>query len=213
MKLKRAKAEKQTLKNLKPKKLKWLAAALVFFFVIYIAGTAISIWRYGKIDEKQKADVAIVLGAATYGERVSPVFEERLNHGIWLYENGYVEKLIVTGGVGEGNVHSDAYVAKQYIMEQGIRAEDVLMEEKSTITQENIENAKELMDEYSYASAIIVSDPLHMKRAMLMAKDYGIEAYSSPTPTTRYQTLKSKLPFLAREEFFYIGYRIWRIGL
>lgn len=50
-----------------------------------------------------------------------------------------------------------------------------------------------------------------MKRAMLMAKDCGIEAYSSPTPTTRYRTLRSKLPFLAREEFFYIGYRLVRI--
>ncbi|MBY2477640.1 hypothetical protein KWV16_12200 [Clostridioides difficile] len=66
------------------------------------------------------------------------------------------------------------------------------------------------MNENSYHTAIIVSDPLHMKRAMLMANDYEIEAYSSPTPTTRYISLKSKLPFLAREEFFYIGYRIYR---
>lgn len=187
MKLKRLNDKELTIKksNLKKLKLKWLAVALAVFFVIYITGTAISIWRYGKIDEKQKADVAIVLGAATYGEKVSPVYEERLNHGIWLYENGYVEKLIVTGGVGAGNPHSDSYVAKQYMMEQGIRSEDILMEEKSTITQENIKNAKELMDAYSYSSAIIVSDPLHMKRAMLMA----------------------------REEFFYIGYRLWGINL
>lgn len=67
------------------------------------------------------------------------------------------------------------------------------------------------MESNSYHTAIIVSDPLHMKRAMLMAKDYGIEAYSSPTPTSRYVSLKSKLSFLAREEFFYIGYRVYRI--
>lgn len=67
------------------------------------------------------------------------------------------------------------------------------------------------MDKNSYHTAIIVSDPMHMKRAMLMAKDYGIESYSSPTPTTKYIGLKSKLPFLAREEFFYIGYKIYRI--
>lgn len=111
MKLKRLKNKELTLKKLRLKnlRLKWLAAALAVFFIIYIAGTAVSIWRYGKIDEKQKADVAIVLGAATYGEKVSPVFEERLSHGIWLYENGYVKKLIVTGGVGAGNPHSDSY--------------------------------------------------------------------------------------------------------
>lgn len=74
-----------------------------------------------------------------------------------------------------------------------------------------LENAKELMDRCSYSTAIIVSDPLHMKRSMLIAEDCGIAAYSSPTPTTRYQSMKSKFPFLAREEFFYIGYRIYRI--
>ena len=128
------------------KKIKFLAATVLVFLFIYLGGTTVSIWRYGKIDEKQKADVAIVLGAAAYGEKVSPVFEERLNHGIWLYENGYVEKLIVTGGVGDGNVHSDAYVAKQYMIKQGIPEENIIMEEKSAITQENIKNAKELLD-------------------------------------------------------------------
>ena len=67
------------------------------------------------------------------------------------------------------------------------------------------------MDDNCYNTAIIVSDPLHMKRAMLMADDNGIKAYSSPTPTSRYITVKSKFSFLAREEFFYIGYRVYRI--
>lgn len=208
MKQKKLKAEGPKMKKIK---LRWLAAALALFFILYMGGTAISIWQYGKADEKQKADAAIVLGAAAYGERVSPVFEERLNHGIWLYENGYVEKVIVTGGMGKGNEHSDAYAGKKYMIEQGVLEDAILIEEESTVTQENLENAKELMDENSYSTAIIVSDPLHMKRSMLMAKDCGIEAYSSPTPTTRYRTLKSKLPFLAREEFFYIGYKIYRI--
>ena len=67
------------------------------------------------------------------------------------------------------------------------------------------------MDKYNFKDCIIVSDPLHMKRSVLMAKDYGMTAYSSPTPTTKYKSLKTKLPFLFREEFFYIGYKIYRI--
>ena len=94
------------------------------------------------------------------------------------------------------------------VLEQGITESVILLEEKSTITQENIENAKKIMDDNCYN---IVSDPLHMKRAMLMTDDYGIKAYSSPTPTSRYITVKSKVLFLAREEFFYIGYRVYRI--
>lgn len=67
------------------------------------------------------------------------------------------------------------------------------------------------MDKNGLNTCIIVSDPLHMKRAMLMAKEYGLKAFSSPTPTTKYQSWKTKLPFLFREEFFYIGYKIYKL--
>lgn len=193
------------------KKFKLIFLSVFILIIIYVVANAITIWTYGKKDEKTKSDVAIVLGAATYGDEVSPVFKERINHGIWLYENGYVKKLIFTGGYGEDNEYSDAYIAKNYAEEQGIPSEDILIEEKSTITQENIKNAKEMMDENSYKTAIIVSDPLHMKRAMLMAKDVDMVAYTSPTPTTMYKSIGTKLSFLAREEFFYIGYKIYRI--
>ena len=67
------------------------------------------------------------------------------------------------------------------------------------------------MDDNSFDDAIVVSDPLHMKRAMLMTEDYGIKGYSSPTPTSMYKSWQTKIPFLIREEFFYIGYCIVRI--
>lgn len=76
------------------------------------------------------------------------------------------------------------------------------MEEQSRITQENMYYASLLMEEHGLKDALIVSDPLHMKRAMRMASDYGIRAYTCPTPTTRFVSLKTKLPFLAREVFF-----------
>lgn len=198
-------------KSLKQIKLRHIIGLAINFALLYILINGISIWNYGKLDEKCSADVAIVLGAGTQNDEVTPVFRERLNHGIWLYENGYVKKLILTGGYGEGNEHSDAYVAQMYVEEQGVPAADIRIEETSTITQENIENAKAIMDDENYTTAILVSDPLHMKRSMLMAEDYGIEAYSSPTPTTRYISLKSKLPFLARELFFYVGYKVYRL--
>ena len=67
------------------------------------------------------------------------------------------------------------------------------------------------MDAHQLETAIIVSDPLHMKRAMLLAEDAGITAYSSPTPTTRYISMRTKIPFLARETFYYIGYQWYRL--
>lgn len=105
---------------------------------------------YSVKDEKQEADVIIVLGAATYDGQVSPVYRERLNHGIALYQQGYADKLIATGGRGGENKQSDAYAAKQYLVSQGIPEEDILTEETSVITQENLENSKVLMDEKGF---------------------------------------------------------------
>ena len=190
--------------------IKYISLALSVAVVIYIAVTTASICMYSTVDERQSADVAIVLGAGATDDGVSPVFRERINHGILLYNEGYVQALLFTGGVGEGNTHSDAYAAGQYAMAEGIPEVDIYLEETSTITEENLENAKAIMEENGFETAIIISDPLHMKRAMLMAADIGIEAYSSPTETTMYKSLKTKLPFLLREEFFYVGYRIVR---
>ena len=200
------------MKKLRGKKLVILVSLLVVFLIILFAIiTAVNITHYGRVDEKAHCDVAIILGAATSDGEVSPVYRERINHGIWLYENGYVDYLILTGGIGNGNEISDAFAAKQYAIKKGVPEQVIFIEEKSTITEENLEHAKVIMDEHSLDTAIIVSDPLHMKRAMLMASDYGIDACSSPTPTTMYRSAKTQIPFLAREVFFYIGYSIVRV--
>lgn len=199
--------------NRASKKKAVILASLSFLLLIMLClvFTAVSIVSYSKLDNKTHCDVAIVLGASTSDGEVSPVYRERINHGIWLYEKGYVDYLILTGGVGEGNTVSDAFAAKQYAVSQSVPEQAIFIEETSTITEENLQYAKAIMDEKSLNTAIIVSDPLHMKRAMLMAEDYGINAYSSPTPTTMYKSLRTQIPFLMREEFFYIGYLFVRI--
>ncbi|MFZ0548892.1 MAG: ElyC/SanA/YdcF family protein, partial [Candidatus Promineifilaceae bacterium] len=78
-----------------------------FFFVLLLVGgllfvlwSAVSIYVYSRRDEAQEADAAIVLGAAVFGTRPSPVLRERINHAVSLYEAGYVDKIIFTGGLG-----------------------------------------------------------------------------------------------------------------
>lgn len=181
---------------------------LCFFWILCNTWQIIS---FSNKNELREADAAIVLGAGVVGREPSPVFRERIRHGIWLYEHGYVKYLIMTGGYGEGSICSEARAAEEYAVSQGVPKEDIMTEEYSAITQENLYYARQLMKEYGCKDALIVSDPFHMRRAMLMAADYGIEAYSSPTPTTRFVSLKTKLPFLARELFFYTGYKVYRI--
>lgn len=201
------------MKQKKRRPLLYIIIIQLVFFALLVAIIAADICAYAETDEKQAADAAIVLGAGTHGGEVSPVFRERINHGIRLYQNGYVRYLLLTGGVGEGNQISDAQAAKAYAVSQGVPQEVILTEDKSTITQQNLEYAKQIMDEHGLQTAILVSDPLHMKRAMLGAQDAGITAYSSPTPTTMYKSVGAKAKFLAREVFYYIGYGAYRVLL
>ncbi len=174
--------------------------------------TAMDIWFYGMKDEARDADVIIVLGAAAYESGVTPVFAERINHAAELLKQGYADHIILTGGVAEGNSVSDAWIAEQYALSIGLTEEDLILEEESAYTHENMSYSREIMDEYGFETAIIVSDPLHMRRAMMMAKDNGIEAYTSPTPSTRYISLETKIPFLFRETNVLIGYMLMRIA-
>jgi len=181
---------------------------LLTLVTVYILYTAYDIYSFGNKDEMVLADAAIILGAEVWDNQPSPVFRERINHGIWLYQNGFVGYLILTGGVGRGNVFSDAFIAGEYVLREGVREDRILLEEYSTITEENISYAASIVAERNLSTVIIVSDPLHMRRSMLMAENYGLHAYSSPTPTTKYQSLRTQLPFLARETFLLVGYRL-----
>ncbi len=160
------------------------------------------VWRYGTHDRAAKSDCIIVLGAAVQGTTASPVFEERIRHGISLFDSGQAPKLVFTGGIGEGQIHSEASVGRSIAIQHGVPAADILVEEKSRTTQQNLSEALAVMRQHEIKSAIIVSDPLHMKRAMMMAEDLEIDAVSSPTPTSRYRSLKTKLGFLFRELYF-----------
>ena len=184
---------------------------VVILLVMYMMWNAMSICLYSSVDDTKKCDVGIVLGAAADQNGVSEVYKQRLNHAAVLYKNDTIDMIIVTGGKAKDNENSDAYMAKQYLLREGIPEESVLLEEKSVITLENLQNSLKIMCDNELETALIISDPLHMKRAMLMAEDLEIDAYSSPTKTSAYKSLKTKIPFLGRETFFYIGYKWYRM--
>ena len=135
------------------------------------------------------------------------MFEQRLAHAVLLRERGLVDHIIVTGGIGDGNTLSDAAVGKRYLVGCGVPEDAVILEESSTITEENLKNSARIAEELGFSEVLIVSDPLHMKRAMLIAEDAGLSALPSPTQTSMYRSFAKKLAFTARETFFYIGYK------
>ena len=175
-------------------------------YVIPTLFTAANIYSYGNTSSEANADAAIVLGAAVWGNQVSPVFKERINHAINLYRQGRIRKLIFTGGQGNRNEPTEAAAARNYALQNGVPLSDVLIEQQSHTTYENMVYAKRLADQNGLKKILIVSDPLHMKRAVTMAHDVGLDAYPSPTPTSKYRSLKIQTSELARETFYYLGY-------
>lgn len=149
-----------------------------------------------------------MLGAAVQGKGPSPVFEQRIRHAITLYQKGLAPTVIFTGGTGAGQTISESRVGVNLATSLGVPSSNLLLEENSLTTHQNVSEARKIMGHRQLSSAIIVSDPLHMKRAVRMAEDVGIRAVSSPTPTTRYISLGSRLKFLLREIFFYQVYLV-----
>lgn len=181
---------------------------IIVILIIFVGFHAISIITYSQKNELVKSEAAIVLGAAVWENEPSPVFKARLDHAIWLYENNYVEALILTGGKGAEASLTEAEVARDYCLSKNIPIEDIFLETKSTITEENLRFALDVAKENSLHTFTVVSDPLHMKRAIVIAKDLGMEVYSSPTQTSAYKTYKSQIPFYFRELFYFVGYLI-----
>jgi uncharacterized SAM-binding protein YcdF (DUF218 family) len=183
-----------------------LSYRLIFTFAAFVllvsACLALDVWRFGGYTAPVKADAALVLGAAVLEDRPSPVLAERLRHAQELYRTGDVGKIVVTGGRSPEDDLSEAAASRDWLVAEGVPASDIILEDQSRTTLENFSLAKPMLKQAGIKNVLIVSDPLHMRRAMLIAKRNGIAAASSPTPTTRYRSWDTTLPFLAREVWF-----------
>ncbi|WP_149196362.1 YdcF family protein [Luteimonas suaedae] len=183
--------------------LRW-SLRLVVLLALWFAGVATYIIWAGERDQAAPADAIIVLGAAAYDARPSPVFEQRILHGVHLYQRGLAGTLIFTGGYGgSGARFAESQVARRYALRQGVPEDAILIETVSRTTQQNLAEAAALMRERELTRAILVSDPLHMARALRLARGQGIQALGSATPTSRFRSLEARWQFLLREVYFF----------
>jgi len=167
---------------------------------------ALSSWivYVGYHDQAAPSDAIIVLGAAAYDARPSPVFEERIRHAIYLYQSGYAPRLIFTGGFGGAKARfAESQVARGYALRQGVPASAILIETRSRTTRQNLLEAKQLMAEQGIDQVIVVSDPLHMARALRLSRKLDIQARGSATPSSRFRSLRTRLHFLIKEVWFF----------
>ncbi len=142
------------------------------------------VWEQGQRDDQRPADAIVVMGAAQYDGRPSPLFAARLDHAIELFKSGVAAHLIVTGGKAVGDRTTEAASARAYAIARGVPPGAILGEDASRNTLESIRAVGDLLRSHGLASAVFVSDRPHMLRVLKMASDEGITAWGSPTSSS-----------------------------
>ncbi|MDO4997732.1 MAG: YdcF family protein [Neisseria sp.] len=187
-----------------------ISVLLIVLFWLYCLW---QVWHYAErtLPADYHADVAVVLGAAAWDVRPSPVFRERLNHAIALYQADKVEYLAFTGGTPKAGFMSEADVGKRFALKQGVRRADIVLENTSRNTYENLLNIQPILREQGWKKIVIVSDPYHLARTAAMAKDLGLNADFSGTPTSLYQQGWKKWQFVLQESVQLFAYHGWKL--
>jgi uncharacterized SAM-binding protein YcdF (DUF218 family) len=192
--------------------LRFLILGLLFVcgaFALYFASVYYEVWRHAHEDEARPADAIVVLGAAQYYGRPSPVLRARLDHALALYRRGLAPRIITTGGQGRDAVFTESEVAREYLSRQGVPAEFITVETAGQSTAQSAAAVGEIMDRMELHSCVVVSDGYHIHRIKRMLEERGLEVYGSPRGD-RSESAWTQGWLYARES---LGYMLWRIGI
>jgi uncharacterized SAM-binding protein YcdF (DUF218 family) len=163
---------------------RWLLRILgvvVLIGLTYLVVTFGQVWWMSRRDAAREADAAVVLGAAQYDGRPSPVLEDRLEHALELYEADVVSRIVVTGGRQEGDRYTEGQVGYLYLREQGVPDEDLLVEDQGTSTWESLAAAARILRDRDLTAAVLVTDGYHALRVDAIADELGLDASVSPS--------------------------------
>ncbi len=156
---------------------------MVGLFTLWIiSAAAVLIWS--SRDEARPAQAIVVLGAAQYAGRPSPVLRARLDHALDLWKRQLASLLILTGGTGAGDTTSEAAVGRTYAKKRGVPDTLILVENEGRTTSESMKAVAGMLEVRGLHSALLVSDPFHMLRLRILARRFGFTPYTSPTRTS-----------------------------
>lgn len=150
-----------------------------------IYGIALAlVWRAAREDQRRVAGAVIVLGAAQYNGKPSPVLRARLDHAVELRRAGLAPLIVVTGGIGSGDIESEATVGRRYVIGQGVPDSAVVVLARGTDTDETMEAVAGWVEARGIAEVILVSDAFHLARLRVVAHRHGLVAWTSPAATS-----------------------------
>jgi uncharacterized SAM-binding protein YcdF (DUF218 family) len=195
---------------------KRLIRIAVGIFVLALAAASAAVYsiayeieRQSTVDEARPADVIVVLGAAEYRGRPSPVLVARLNHALFLFRQGMAPRILTTGGSGGDPTFTEGEVARAYLSKRGIPSEAIIVESEGESTVHSIAATAEIMRRLNLTSGIVVSDGYHIYRVKKMLEFKGINVYGSPRPEQPREGWRQRWLYVRQA----IAYALWRIGI
>jgi uncharacterized SAM-binding protein YcdF (DUF218 family) len=182
----------------------FVVAALVLFYIV----SCIRIVRQAGRDEARPADAIIVLGAAEYAGRPSPVFRARLDHAYELFDRKLAPVVIISGGSGKDPTFTEGGVGRDYLISRGIGDQHLIAETQGDNTAESAARVGVIMRANGWTSCVAVSDAYHLFRIKKMLGRQGIRAYVSPRPQEKALTKTARLLTVMREA---LSYMLWSL--
>ena len=167
-----------------PRRALLVASGAIVVVAGYYLVCLYQVWHSARSDEARPADAIVVLGAAQYDGRPSPVLAARLDHALLLWKAGYAPRIVVTGGKRPGDRYTEATASADDLIARGVPDSAILREVQGTSTWESLAATARILRNRGLESVLVVSDPYHSLRARETARELGLDAHASPTLTS-----------------------------
>ena len=177
--------------------------------LVFVGYVSVQIGRQSTLDEARPADAILVLGAAEYRGRPSPVLKARLDHALSLFHKKMAPNLITTGGAGGDPDYTEGGVGRSYLIANNVPSEAIIVEPEGETTAHSIAAAGEIMQRMGLKSCILVSDGYHIYRAKKMLEFRGIKVYGSPRQSNAREEPAQWWQYVRQS----LGYLLWAMGL
>lgn len=163
---------------------RWLRRATALAVALLVVYGALLAWVVfvSREDQQRSADAIVVLGAAHYNGRPSPVLLGRLEHALTLYHGRLAPWIVVTGGTHPGDAESEASVQRRYLLEHAVPDSVVVPLEEGATTQETMAAVARWLRAERLDTVLLVSDGFHLARLRLEARNNGVIGFTTPTP-------------------------------
>jgi len=184
-----------------------VAVVIIFLVLVLIINTYVKTSTQAQIltnetyTKLENIDCIIVLGAGIWGDKPSPMLEDRLLEAIKLYNNKVSSKIIMSGDHGRKE-YDEVNIMKNFAIENGIQSEHIFMDHAGFSTYESLYRAKEV---FEAKKVVIVTQKYHLYRALYIANQLGIEAYGVNSDPRRYvgEAYRELREILARNKDFF----------